>query len=79
MVIDGDGEDVAGRLVDDTEAVTLALHDVDNRPGDSGSTLITTAAVDGAGVRNRDDARSDVTVEERKGSLLPPVTDLDDL
>lgn len=79
MVVNGNGEDITSGLVDDTETVALALDNVDDRPRDSGPAVETTAAIDSARVRNRNNSGRDIAVKERGGGLLPPITNLDDL
>jgi hypothetical protein len=79
VLVDGDSEDVASRLIDDAEAVALALDNVDDRPRDQGAAIEAASTIDKSGVRDRDNAGGNIVVEERKRGLLPPVRKLDDL
>jgi len=73
MIVNGDGEDITSRFVDDTEAISFALDDIDDSPRNFGSSIETTNAIDGTTVS------SNVAVEEWRCGLLPPVTNLNDL
>lgn len=79
MVVNGDSEDVASGLVDDTEAVAFAPLDIDDSPRNFRSALEATDTVDGTRVRDGHNTSGDVAIEKRKCAPLPPVTDLDDL
>lgn len=79
MVINGDGEDVTSGLVDDTEAVALATGDIDNSPIDLRTALEATDAIDGTRIRDWNDTSSNVAIKKRKGGVLPPITNFDDL
>jgi hypothetical protein len=48
VLVDGNSEDIASRLVDDAEAVALASDDVNNGPRDSGSAIEAATTIDSA-------------------------------
>jgi hypothetical protein len=79
VVINWDIENVTNGLVDETESVAFALNDVDDRESNIRAALETTNAIDGTGVRNRDDTSGNIVVEKSRASALVPITDLNDL
>lgn len=52
MSINGEGEDIAHGLVDDTEAVREAGSNGGDRPRNLGPTVVTAYAVDSSGIRD---------------------------
>lgn len=74
MVVNRHREDVASRLVDDSESVALSSNDVLNCERYCGSALVTTDTIDGARVRDGDDSRRFVPGEHWQSRVLPPVT-----
>ena len=79
MFVNRDGEDITGRLVDNTEAIAFTLGDVDHSPRNFRSPLETADTIDGATIRYGDNTSSNVAVEQRRRGLLPPVSNLNDL
>ena len=79
MIVNGDGEDITSRFVDDTEAIAFALDDIDDSPRNFGSSIETTNTIDSTTVRDGNNTSSNVAVEEWRCGLLPPVTNLNDL
>lgn len=79
MIVKRDSESTASGLVDDTEAIAFALNNIDHRPRNFRTSLETPNTIDGTTVSDGNRTSSNVTVEQRKCGLLPPVSNLNDL
>lgn len=74
MFIDRHCENIASRLIDDAETVSLSSHDVLNEERDLGATLESTDTIERSGVRDRDNPGSHISSKERKRRVVPPIT-----
>jgi len=79
VIVNGYGKDTTSRFVDDTETIAFALDDIDDSPRNFWSSVETADTIDSTRISDRNGTSSDVAVEEWKGGLLPPVTNLNDL
>lgn len=73
MFIDRHCENVASRLVDDAETVSLSSHDVLNEERDRGATLESTDTIERSRVRDGYNPSSHISSKERKRRVVPPI------
>lgn len=73
MLVNGHGEDIASRLVDDAEAIAFPSNHILNEERNCGTTLETAMTVEGTGVRDGDNSGSNVSSEKRDGRVVPEV------
>lgn len=74
MFIDRHCENVASRLIDDAETVSLSSHDVLNEERDRGATLESTDTIERSGVRDGNNPSSHISSKERERRIVPPIT-----
>jgi len=79
MTVNREGENTASGLVDDAEAIAFTLDDVDHSPRNFRSPLETADTIDSTTVSHGNTTSSNVTIEQWKCGLLPPVSNLNDL
>lgn len=78
VAVNGDGEDVSCRSVDDTETVAFALHNIDNVERNLGSALESSSTVECTTVGDRDNTSGDIASKQWDSCVVPPVTNLPD-
>lgn len=79
MTVDRNCKYIPRRCVDDSESVSSALNNVDDVEWDIGSAVVSSNTVECSAVGDWDNTSRNVASEQRKGGVVPPVTNLPNL